>query len=64
MFETVFIGVVLGILCIGSVFSDGNDFDLLAEESQLYDQGKRNFHPVPPVIFFYTNLSDSGGTVA
>lgn len=63
MFETVFIGVVLGILCIGSVFSDGNDFDLLAEESQLYDQGKRNFHPVA-VIFFYTNLSDSGGTVA
>lgn len=52
MFETVFIGVVLGILCIGSVFSDGNDFDLLAEESQLYDQGKRNFHPVSFISFF------------
>lgn len=63
MFETVFIGVVLGILCIGSVFSEGNDFDLLAEESQLYDQGKQNFHPVA-FNFFYKNLSGSGGSVA
>lgn len=61
MFETVFLGVVLGLLCIGSVFSD--DFDLLAEESQLYDQGKRNFYPVA-FISFYKNLSGSGGTVA